>query len=133
MNRPGIPTQNQPPRGRPLPDGLPGDLAAMLPPGNVVILGGPGSGKTALLEATLHHLVAGPGGSARFLTSSRQAAVASTERLLGALDGASGGGLGCVTWYAFARGLVIGHADLLDYRGEPRLLSGPEQWSLVRS
>ncbi|MFL5794519.1 MAG: UvrD-helicase domain-containing protein, partial [Actinomycetota bacterium] len=133
MNRPGIPTQNQPPRGRPLPDGLPGDLAAMLPPGNVVILGGPGSGKTALLEATMHHLLAQPGGSARFLTSSRQAALASTERLLGALNGASGGELGCVTWYAFARGLVTSHADLLDYRGEPRPLSGPEQWSLVRS
>jgi superfamily I DNA/RNA helicase/RecB family exonuclease len=133
MNRPSIPTQDQPPNGRPLPDGLPGELAAMLPPGNVVVLGGPGSGKTALLEATMHHLLAGPGGSARFLTSSRQAAVASTERLLGALDGASGGELGCVTWYAFARGLVISHADLLDYRGEPRLLSGPEQWSLVRS
>jgi superfamily I DNA/RNA helicase/RecB family exonuclease len=133
MNRPSIPTQDQPPNGRPLPDGLPGELVAMLPPGNVVVLGGPGSGKTALLEATMHHLLAGPGGSARFLTSSRQAAVASTERLLGALDGASGGELGCVTWYAFARGLVISHADLLDYRGEPRLLSGPEQWSLVRS
>jgi superfamily I DNA/RNA helicase/RecB family exonuclease len=133
MNRPSIPTQNQPPAGRPLPDGLPAELAAMLPPGNVVVLGGPGSGKTALLEATMHHLLAEAGGSARFLTSSRQAAVASTERLLSALDGASGGELGCVTWYAFARGLVTSHADLLDYRGEPRPLSGPEQWSLVRS
>jgi superfamily I DNA/RNA helicase/RecB family exonuclease len=105
----------------------------MLPPGNVVILGGPGSGKTALLEATMHHLLAQAGGSARFLTSSRLAAVASTKRLLGALNGASGGELGCVTWHAFARGLVASHADLLDYRGEPRPLSGPEQWSLVRS
>jgi superfamily I DNA/RNA helicase len=133
MNRPSIPTQNQPPSGRSLPDGLPAELATMLPPGNVVVLGGPGSGKTALLEATMHHLLAEAGGSARFLTSSRQAAVASTERLLSALDGASGGELGCVTWYAFARGLVTSHADLLDYRGEPRPLSGPEQWSLVRS
>jgi superfamily I DNA/RNA helicase/RecB family exonuclease len=116
-----------------LADGPPAELAATLPPGNVVILGGPGSGKTALLEATMHHLLARPGGTARFLTSSRQAAVASTERLLGGLAGAAGGELGCVTWYAFARGLVTSHADLLDYRGEPRPLSGPEQWSLVRS
>src|SRR5215218_9527977 len=116
-----------------LADGPPAELAATLPPGNVVILGGPGSGKTALLEATMQHLLARPGGTARFLTSSRQAAVASTERLLGGLAGASGGELGCVTWYAFARGLVTSHADLLDYRGEPRPLSGPEQWSLVRS
>ncbi len=160
MNRPSVPTPNQPPSGLPsaapatsgtapaagsvigalpgagpvgLPDGPPGELAAMLPPGNVVILGGPGSGKTALLEASMHHLLARPGGTARFLTSSRQAAVASTERLLAGLGGASGGELGCVTWYAFARGLVTSHADLLDYRGEPRPLSGPEQWSLVRS
>ena len=49
----------------------------------------------------------------------RGSRLASTERLLSALDGASGGELGCVTWYAFARGLVTSHADLLDYRGEP--------------
>ena len=157
MNRPSLPTPNQPPSGLPsaapamppaagsviralpgagpvgLPDGPPGELAAMLPPGNIVILGGPGSGKTALLEATMRHLLAQPGGTARLLTSSRQAAVASTERLLAGLTRASGGELGCVTWYAFARGLVISHADLLDYRGEPRPLSGPEQWALVRS
>jgi superfamily I DNA/RNA helicase/RecB family exonuclease len=140
MNRPSIPTPSQPSEGRPaaagpvvLPGGTSAELAAALPPGNLVILGGPGSGKTALLEATVHHLLAQPGGPARLLTSSRQAAVASTERLLGALAGASGGALGCVTWYAFARGLVTSHADLLDYRGEPRPLSGPEQWSLVRS
>jgi superfamily I DNA/RNA helicase/RecB family exonuclease len=135
MNRPSAPTPIQPPGGGPvvLPDGLPAELATMLPPGNLVILGGPGSGKTALLEAITHDLLARPSGSARFLTSSRQAAVASTERLLAALDRASGGELGCVTWYAFARGLVANHADLLDYRGEPRPLSGPEQWSFVRS
>ena len=163
MNRPSAPTPNQPPSGLPgatpaapaasdaapaagsVISALPGpgpvalrrrppaELAATLPPGNVVILGGPGSGKTALLEATMHHLLARPGGTARFLTSSRQAAVASTERLLAGLAGAAGGELGCVTWYAFARGLVTSHADLLDYRGEPRPLSGPEQWSLVRS
>jgi superfamily I DNA/RNA helicase/RecB family exonuclease len=165
MNRPSVPTPNQPPSGLPgatpaaqapaasgaapaagsvisalpgpgpvgLADGPPAELAATLPPGHVVILGGPGSGKTALLEATMHHLLARPGGTARLLTSSRQAAVASTERLLAGLAGAAGGELGCVTWYAFARGLVTSHADLLDYRGEPRPLSGPEQWSLVRS
>src|SRR4029453_17824020 len=138
MNRPSPPTPNQPPGAAgaagpvALPDGSPVELAAMLPPGNVVVVGGPGSGKTALLEAAMHRLLARPE-AARFLTSSRQAAIASTERLLAALTGASGGELGCVTWYAFARALVTSHADLLDYRGEPRPLSGPEQWSLVRS
>src|SRR4029453_9818311 len=138
MNRPSPLTPNQPPGAAGaagpvvLPDGSPGELAAMLPPGNVVVGGGPGSGKTALLEAPMHRLLARPE-AARFLTSSRQAAIASTERLLAALTGASGGELGCVTWYAFARALVTSHADLLDYRGEPRPLSGPEQWPLVRS
>jgi superfamily I DNA/RNA helicase/RecB family exonuclease len=130
MNRPSLSAQDPPPA---LPDGTPAELAAALPPGNLIILGAPGSGKTALLEATLHRLLAGTGGSARFLTSSRQAAIASTERLLAALGTASGGELACVTWYALARGLVANHADLLHYRGEPRPLSGPEQWSLVRS
>lgn len=116
-----------------LPDAPPGDLAALLPPGNVVVLGGPGTGKTALLEAMMPALVAGSAGGAVFLTSSRQAAVASSERLLAASASAATGALGCVTWHAFARGLVTSYADLLAYRGEPRLLSGPEQWSLVRS
>jgi superfamily I DNA/RNA helicase/RecB family exonuclease len=148
MNRPSLPTPNQPPgrlpdgvgaEGAPaggsvvLPDDTPDELAALLPPGNLVIVGGPGSGKTALLEAAMHRLLAAPSGAARFLTSSRQAAIASTQRLLAALTGASGGELGCMTWYAFARALVTSHADLLDYRGEPRPLSGPEQWALVRS
>ena len=73
-----------------LPDGPPARLAAMLPPGNVVVLGGPGSGKTALLEASMHHLLAAPGGSARFLTSSRRAAMGSTERLVAGLAGGRG-------------------------------------------
>src|SRR6266545_513341 len=136
MNGASIPVPSGPPAGRPptaLPDGSPDELAAALPPGNVVVLGGPGSGKTALLEAAMHRLLARPGGTARQLTSSRQAALASTERLLAALTTAAGGALGCVTWYAFARGLVTSHADLLHYRGEPRPLSGPEQWALVRS
>src|SRR6266536_355370 len=83
-----------------LPDGSPAAVAAGLPPGNLVVLGGPGSGKTTLLEATMYDLAAAPTGAALFVTSSRQAAVASTARL--------------------------------PSRGEPRPLSGPEQWSLVR-
>jgi superfamily I DNA/RNA helicase/RecB family exonuclease len=138
MNGASVPVPGGPPSGPPagataLPDGSPDELAAALPAGNVVVLGGPGSGKTALLEAAMHRLLARPGGTARLLTSSRQAALASTERLLAALTTAAGGALGCVTWHAFARGLVTSHADLLHYRGEPRPLSGPEQWSLVRS
>src|SRR4029450_6912619 len=100
MNRPSIPTQDRSPGGRSLPDGLPAELVAVLPPGNVVILGGPGSGKTALLEATMHHLLAEPGGSARFLTSSRQGAVASTEGVPGGPAGAPGGQPRRVPWVA---------------------------------
>src|SRR4029453_10399514 len=36
-----------------LPDAPPEELARLLPAGNVAVLGGPGSGKTALLEAAL--------------------------------------------------------------------------------
>jgi superfamily I DNA/RNA helicase/RecB family exonuclease len=115
-----------------LTDGSPAAMAASLPAGNVVVLGGPGSGKTTLLEAAMYDLATAPGGTALLVTSSRQAAVASTERLLAGVQRAAGGALSCVTWHAFSRGLVTSHADLLPYRGEPRPLSGPEQWSLVR-
>ncbi len=115
-----------------LPDAPPAAIAAQLPDGNLVVLGGPGSGKTAMLEAAMHDILGRPGGAALLVTSSRQAAVASTDRLLARLERAAGGSLACVTWHAFARGLVTSHADLLPYRGEPRPLSGPEQWSLVR-
>ena len=131
------PQRTRPDHGGPtvaitLRDASPAAGAAGLPPGNVVVLGGPGSGKTSLLEGAMHDLAAAPGGSALFVTSSRQAAVASTQRLLARVERAAGGALSCVTWHAFARGLVTSHADLLPYRGEPRPLSGPEQWSLVR-
>src|SRR6266542_2718769 len=115
-----------------LPDAPPAAISAQLPDGNLVVLGGPGSGKTAMLEAAMHDILGRPGGAALLVTSSRQAAVASTDRLLARLERAAGGSLACVTWHAFARGLVTSHADLLPYRGEPRPLSGPEQWSLVR-
>src|SRR5919108_152819 len=115
MNGAGIPAPDGLPAGAAtvLPDGSPDQLAAALPPGNVVVLGGPGSGKTALLEAPMPRLLARPGGPARLLTSSRQAALASTERLLAALTTAAGGALGCVTWHAFARGLVTSPAVAL--------------------
>src|SRR6266508_4515800 len=86
-----------------LPDGSPAAVAAGLPPGNLVVLGGPGSGKTTLLEATMYDLAAAPTGAALFVTSSRQAAVASTARLLARVERAAGGALCCVTWHAFAR------------------------------
>src|SRR4029450_7277628 len=107
-----------------LPDAPPEELARLLPAGNVAVLGGPGSGKTALLEAALLALVGQTGAGALLLPASRQAAVASTERLLAAGPGAAGGALGSVTWHAFARGLGASPADLLDYRVAPPGLSG---------
>src|SRR6266498_1731071 len=130
--QPQRPDRDDDPVAITLPDGSPTATAASLPPGNVVVLGGPGSGKTTLLEATMYDLAAGAGGTALFVTSSRQAAVASTARLLARVERAACGALSCVTWHAFARGLLTSHADVLPYRGEPRPLSGPEQWSLVR-
>src|SRR6266542_1261094 len=96
-----------------LPDAPPAAISAQLPDGNLVVLGGPGSGKTAMLEAAMHDILGRPGGAALLVTSSRQAAVASTDRLLARLERAAGGSLACVTWHAFARGLVTSHADLL--------------------
>src|SRR5215475_5911036 len=114
---PAAPQQARPdPDGDPavatLPDDSPAAMAASLPAGNVIVLGGPGSGKTTLLEAAMYDLTA-PSGTALLITSSRQAAVASTARLLARVQRAAGGALSCVTWHAFARGLVTSHAALL--------------------
>ncbi|HEY3033131.1 MAG TPA: hypothetical protein VGJ54_00530, partial [Streptosporangiaceae bacterium] len=69
-----------------LPDAPPAAIAAQLPDGNLVVLGGPGSGKTAMLEAAMHDILGRPGGAALLVTSSRQAAVASTDQLLARLE-----------------------------------------------
>ena len=111
----------------------PQELAGRLPGGNLCVLGGPGSGKTALLEALMLQAHVGSDGSGLLLVPSRQAAEASTARLLAASPSDASSALGAVTWHQFARGLVAGHADLLGYRGEPRPLSGADQWSLVRA
>src|SRR5262245_1294107 len=93
---PAAPQQARPdPGGDPavattLPDDSPAAMAASLPAGNVVVLGGPGSGKTTLLEAAMYDLAAAPGGRALLVTSSRQAAVASTARLLARVQRAAG-------------------------------------------
>jgi superfamily I DNA/RNA helicase/RecB family exonuclease len=116
-----------------LPDLSPADLAGHLPDGHLCVLGGPGSGKTTLLEALALRLHTDPqAGPGLLLVPSRQAAESSTERLITAA-GPAVSGLGAVTWHSFARSLVVGHADLLGYRGEPRPLNSAEQWALVRS
>jgi superfamily I DNA/RNA helicase/RecB family exonuclease len=115
-----------------LPDLPAAALVDHLPPGPVCVVAGPGAGKTALLEALLLRLRADGADGGLLLVPSKQAADASTERLL-ASPGPDPGGLGAVTWHSFARNLVVGHADRLGYRGDPRPLSGAEQWALVRS
>src|SRR5687768_14118591 len=83
---------------------LPADaLAERLPAGHVCVIGGPGSGKTTLLEALLLRVRSG-GGRGLFLVPSKQAADAITDRLLAAGE-PDPGGLGAVTWHAFARAL----------------------------
>src|SRR5919197_1926771 len=89
-----------------LPDAPPAAIVAQLPAGNLIVLGGPGSGKTALREAAMHGILAHPGGAALYVTSSRQAAVTSTERLLAQLRGAAGGSLARGTWHPFPPGPV---------------------------
>src|SRR6266542_4022465 len=103
-----------------LPDGSPAAVAAGLPPGNLVVLGGPGSGKTTLLEATMYDLAAAPTGAALFVTSSRQAAVASTARLLALVERATAQRR--PAWHLAADFLAsyLGHlalADLVDQTG----------------
>jgi superfamily I DNA/RNA helicase/RecB family exonuclease len=121
-------------RPRVLPSASPDELVGLLPDGNVCVLGAPGSGKTALLEAVLLRLHGANGdGPGVLIVPSRQAASASTDRLLAGMRGDAAGGLGAITWQQLAQQLVTTYADLLGYQGEPRILSGAEQWALVRA
>lgn len=107
--------------------------------GPLCVLGGPGSGKTTVLEERFVRLACSEGASADrilLLVPNRTQKIALIERLTHRLLFEAG--LDAVidvpvyTWYGFANHLVSRHYDKLGYAEPPVLLTAPEQWGDIR-
>ena len=107
--------------------------------GPLLVLGGPGTGKSAVLEERYLRLATDRGCSPDrilFLVSNRGHKMALQDRLTRRL--LFGHGLDALievpvyTWHGLAYHLVSRHYDKLDYSEPPVLLTSPEQWGAVR-
>ena len=107
--------------------------------GPLLALGGPGTGKTKVLEERFVSLGTAPGCSpdrVLFLVPNRAQKMALQDRLTRRL--LSDGGLDALievpvyTWHGLAHHLVSRHYDRLAYTEPPVLLTSPEQWGDVR-
>jgi superfamily I DNA/RNA helicase len=106
--------------------------------GPLVAFGGPGTGKTTVLEERFLRLATLPGSSPDrilFLVPNRAQKMALQDRLTRRLLGSSLRALVEVpvyTWHGFAHHLVSRHYDRLAYSEPPVLLTSPEQWGDVK-
>jgi superfamily I DNA/RNA helicase/RecB family exonuclease len=99
--------------------------------GATLLIGPAGTGKTTrLFERNVE--LASAGEQVLFLVGDRRAARALQDRILRALD-RSTGEVRVSTWHAFALSILrLGYDRLGERTREPGLLTGPEQYALVR-
>lgn len=107
--------------------------------GALRVLGGPGTGKTRVLEERFLRLAREPGCSpdrALFLVPNRAQKIALQDRLTRRLLFDEGLDafidVPVYTWHGLANHLVTRHYDRLEYSEPPVLLTSPEQWGDVR-
>ncbi|MDP9067013.1 MAG: ATP-dependent helicase [Actinomycetota bacterium] len=107
--------------------------------GPLLALGGPGTGKTRLLEERFVRLAQEPGCSSDrilFLVPNRAQKMALQDRITRRLLFEEGLDalieVPVYTWHGLAYHLVSRHYDKLDYSEPPVLLTSPEQWGAVR-
>ncbi|MFJ8883505.1 ATP-dependent helicase [Streptomyces sp. NPDC102402] len=100
--------------------------------GPLLVLAGPGTGKTTTLVETVAHRVARGTDPARILvlTFSRKAAVELRDRMAARLGGTRGPQ--ATTFHSYCYALVRAHQDADLFADPLRLLSGPEQDVTVR-
>ncbi|HEX2057105.1 MAG TPA: ATP-dependent DNA helicase [Actinomycetota bacterium] len=106
------------------------------PAGPLVALGGPGTGKTTVLERRFLRLASGASPDRiLFLVPNRAQKMALQERLTRRLLSGDRRALIEVpvyTWHGLAHHLVTRNYDRLAYPEPPVLLTSPEQWGAVR-
>ncbi|MFA5890066.1 MAG: ATP-dependent DNA helicase [Actinomycetota bacterium] len=96
-----------------------------------LVVGPPGSGKTRLLRDRFAALVREGEQGILMLVPDRRVARALGDHILRDV-GRSTSEVRVTTWHAFALSLLRFHYPRLGYRREPSLLTGPEQFNLVR-
>ncbi|MDX3225733.1 ATP-dependent DNA helicase [Streptomyces sp. ME19-01-6] len=102
------------------------------PGGPLLVLAGPGTGKTTTLVEAVTERVRGGADPERILvlTFSRKAAVELRDRMAARLGGARGPQ--ATTFHSFCYALVRAHQDMDIFADPLRLMSGPEQDVVVR-
>jgi superfamily I DNA/RNA helicase/RecB family exonuclease len=100
----------------------------------LLVLGGPGTGKTRFLEQRYLRLAHDGVAPHRILLlcSSRSYSVKARDRLVTSLPQEATVEVPVYTWHGLAYHLVTRYYPLLGYRELPVLLTGPEQWGVVR-
>lgn len=103
--------------------------------GPLLLLGGPGTGKTAVLEQRYLRLANTEGLAPHrilFLCTNRAYSREAKDRLVWLLPHEATVEIPVYTWHALAYHLVSRYYPRLGYREPPVLLTGPEQWGAVR-
>lgn len=103
--------------------------------GPLLVLGGPGAGKTYGLEQRWLHLAGTPGLAPHrvlLICSNRAYAMAAKERLAWALPQEAMVEVPVYTWHALAYHLVSRYYPALGHNQPPVLMTAPEQWGFVR-
>ncbi|MGZ4241293.1 MAG: ATP-dependent helicase [Actinomycetota bacterium] len=99
--------------------------------GALLVVGPAGSGKTTFLRERYVELARAGERGILPLVHSRRAARALSEQILREL-GTSTDQVRVTTWHSYGLSLLRSHYRRLGYRREPGLLTGPEQFTLVR-
>lgn len=103
--------------------------------GPLLVLGGPGTGKTRTLEERYLRLASRPDLAPHrilFLCTNRRYSLDAKDRLFAALDAEAVVDVPVYTWHGLCYHLVTRHYPVLGYREPPVLLTAPEQWGRVQ-